>query len=150
MNRFYFVAVVLVLGVLVLGMVFAAAQPLVFIDIPGLVMVVVPTLVLCLATFPPRVIGRSFTVAFIRQPASEPELRQAAVFFRSMERYLLLSGLIGAIIGIVTMLTLLLDVAKFGQGLAILLLTVFYAVLLMLVLAIPFRTAVERRLAEKG
>lgn len=152
MNRFYFVAAALALCVLVIGMVFAAARIDYFLDYPSLIMVVVPAAVLCLAAFPPRVIGRSFTVAFSRQTASEQELRQAAVFFRTLERFILLSGVIGALIGIVTILSQQQDVPmkKIGQGFALLLITVFYALVLTLVLAVPFRAAVERRLAEKS
>jgi flagellar motor component MotA len=152
MNRFYFIAVVLALCILVLGMVFAAARIDYFVDYASLIMVIVPAAVLCLAAFPPRVIGRSFTVAFSRQTASEQELRQAAVFFTSLQRCFLLSGAIGALIGIVTILAQLQEVAmaKLGQGFALLLITVLYALVLTLVLAVPFRAAVERRLAEKS
>jgi flagellar motor component MotA len=152
MNRFYFVAVVLALGVLALGMVFAAARITYFVDYASLIMVIVPAAVLCLAAFPPRVIGRSFTVAFSRQEASEKELRLAAVFFTSLQRFFLLSGAIGALIGIVTILAQLQEVAmaKIGQGFALLLITVFYSLVLTLILAVPFRAAVERRLAEKS
>ncbi|MCX7040878.1 MAG: MotA/TolQ/ExbB proton channel family protein [Spirochaetes bacterium] len=152
MNRFYFIAVVLALCVLVIGMVFAAARIGYFVDYASLIMVIVPAAVLCLAAFPPRVIGRSFTVAFSRQTASEQELRQAAVFFASLQRCFLLSGAIGALIGIVTILAQLQEVAmaKLGQGFALLLITVLYALVLTLVLAVPFRAAVERRLAEKS
>ncbi len=150
MNRFYFVAVVLALGVLVLGTIFAAARIAYFVDYASLIMVVVPAAVLCLAAFPPRVVGRSFVVAFSRQEASEQELRQALVFFTSLQRFFLLSGAIGALIGIVTILAQLQEVAmaKLGQGFALLLITVFYSLVLTLVLAVPFRAAVERRLAK--
>ncbi len=152
MNRFYFAAAALALGVLALGTVFAAARLNLFLDYPSLIMVIVPAAVLCLAAFPPRVIGKSFVVAFSRQAATEQELRQAAVFFMSLQRFFLLSGAIGALIGIVTILAQLQEVAmaKIGQGFALLLITVFYALVLTLVLAVPFRAAVERRLAEKS
>jgi flagellar motor component MotA len=152
MNRFYFVAVVLALGVLALGTVFAAARIVYFLDYPSLIMVIVPAAVLCLAAFPPRVIGKSFFVAFSRQEATEQELRQAAVFFVSLQRFFLLSGAIGALIGIVTILAQLQEVAmaRIGQGVALLLITVFYSLVLTLVLVVPFRAAVERRLAEKS
>lgn len=152
MNRYYFVAVVLVLGVLVLGMVFAAARLAAFLDWPCLIMVVVPPGLLSLAAFPPRVAGRSFRVAFARQEASGPELRQAVVYFRFLERAVLVSGFIGALVGVVTILSQLreVEVQKLGQGFALLLITVLYALVLVLVVAAPFRAAVERRLAEES
>ena len=152
MNRYYFIALVLVLGVLALGIVFAAARLNAFLDYPCLIMVVVPPALLCLAAFPPRVVGRSFLVAFARQEASEADLHQAVVFFRFLERSALVAGFIGALIGIVAILSQLreVEVAKLGQGFALLLITVFYALVLMLVVTVPFRAAVERRLAAKG
>jgi len=152
MNRFYFVGVALVLGVLVLGMIFAAARIGFFVDMPSVLMVIVPAVILSLAAFPPRVIGRSFSAAFSRREASEADLRQAVVFFRFVERTVLLSGFIAALLGIVTILSLLRGIAmeNIGQGFALLLLSVFYSLVLMLVVAVPFRAAVERRLAEKS
>jgi flagellar motor component MotA len=150
MNRFYIVALILALAVLAVGTVFAAARPGAFVDWASLMMVVVPAAVLSLAVFPPRVIGRSFRSAFARQEASEADLRQAVTFFRFLERMLLLSGFIAALIGIVTILSQLRSVEVIGKGFALLLISVFYSLVLMLLLAVPFRAAVERRLAEKG
>ena len=149
MNRFYFLAVILVLGVLAISMVFAAARIAIFLDIPTLIILTVPSLALCLATFPPRDIGRSFAAAFTRHASTEAELRTAAVFFRSLERYILLSGFIGALIGIITILTVaeLSNTEGVATGFALLLLSVFYALVLMLALAVPFRAAVDRKLA---
>ena len=83
---------------------------------------------------------------------SRPFVRQAAVFFTSLQRFFLLSGAIGALIGIVTILAQLQEVvvAAIGRGFALLLITVFYSLVLTLVLVVPFRAAVERRLAEKS
>jgi flagellar motor component MotA len=152
MNRFYIVALVLVLAVLTLGTIFAAARLEAFLDWPSLIMVIVPAAVLSLAAFPPRVIGRSFRSAFVRQEASEADLRQAAAFFRFLERMLLLSGFIAALIGIVAILSQLrrVEAESIGRGFALLLISVFYSLVLILLLAVPFRAAVERRLAEKG
>lgn len=152
MNRYYFVAAALVVGVLTLGVVFAAARLGAFLDFPCLIMVVVPPALLSLAAFPPRVVGRSFRVAFARQQAAEADLRQAIVVFRFVERSLLVSGFIGALVGIVAILSQLreVEVQKLGQGFALLLITVFYALVIVLIVAVPFRAAVERRLAEKA
>ena len=147
MSRFYFVAVILVFGVLALSMVFAAAKIGYFIDYATLIILTVPSLALSLATFPPRDIRRSFTAAFTRRASTEAELRVAAVFFRSLERYFLLSGLIGALIGTVTVLAQVRDIEAVAMGFSLLLLSVFYALVLMLALAVPFRAAVDRKLA---
>lgn len=152
MNRYYFLAAALVLAVLALGIVFAAARLNAFLDWPCLVMVVVPPGLLSLAVFPPRVVGKSFRVAFSRQKATVPELRQAVVVFRFLERSVLVAGFIGALIGVVAILSQLreVEVQKLGQGFALLLITVFYALVLVLTMTVPFRAAVERRLAEAG
>ena len=150
MRWFYLVAVVAVLATLALGVVSAAGKLSYFLDWPSVIMVLAPVIVLSLASFPPSTVGRSFAVAFERRKATDAELKAAAVFFRSLQSFVLLSGAISSMIGLVTILANLRDLSSVGKGAALLLVSLFYALVLTLVVAIPFRTAVERRLAERG
>lgn len=149
MKWFYVVAVVLVLATIAVGVVFAGKASY-FIDWPSLIMVVFPPLILSLATFPPSAIRRSFTVAFDPTASTEAELRTAAAFFKALQGYLLLSGLIAALLGVMTILAGLQAVKNVAGGAALLLVSVFYSLVLILVVAQPFRAMVERRLAEKS
>ncbi len=151
MSRFYWVALVIVLAVVVIAIVWSLGT-LLFVDVPSLVVVVVPVLAMSIASFSPREIGKSFRVAFARQPAEPAELRTAAAFFRALQRYLILSGLIGVFTGVISLLgwigqkpSLSTNVAS---GFALLLISAFYAIVLLLTVAVPFRSAVDKRLAE--
>ena len=150
MKWFSVVAMILVLATIALGVVFAAGKASYFVDYASALMVVLPALMLSLATFPPATIARSFAVAFDRRTSTDAELRTAAAFFRALQAYLLLSGLIGALIGVMTILAGLRADTNVAGGAALLLVTVFYSLVLILVVALPFRASVERRLAEKS
>ena len=150
MSLFYLIGAAVAVGTWVFAIVASAGRIAVFMNVPSLVVVLVPAAGLCLSSFRPQEIGRSFRVAFARSPAQATELRVAAAFFRALQRYLLLTGPVGGLVGLIVMLASLGDVSGQGIGLALCLLTVLYSVLLALLLALPFRAAVERRLAELG
>jgi hypothetical protein len=154
MNRFYPVAVVLVLGLILAGIAIDAASVLFFIDVPSLAVVLVPVLAMSFASFTPREIGGSFRAAFVRSHADAALLRTAAAFFRALERYIILSGFLGVLIGLVSMLVVMgsgkgVPDNKVTVGFSLLLLSVFYALVFLLLIAVPFRSAADRKLAEE-
>jgi flagellar motor component MotA len=148
MNRFYFPALILVLAVIVGGILISAGKLVYFVDFPSLIIATVLPLLLCFTTFTPADMGRSFRAAFGRGRTEKKELEVAVVFFLALQRYLLLSACIGALIGIMSMLSQTQDLKAIGMGFAMLLICVFYAVVLIMVLAMPFRVSAERKLAE--
>ncbi len=148
MNRFYFIAVILVIGLIAAAIVWNVTSIAYFLDVPSLIVVIVPVLALCFATFSPRDMGRSFRAAFSRGQVETSELKTAAVFFRALERYILLSGFLGALLGVMSLLWMMRSDTKIATGFAMLLISVFYALILLFVLAVPFRVAVDRKLVE--
>ncbi len=146
MSRFYFVAVVLVVGLIAATISWDASSVAFFFDAPSLIVVIVPVLAMCFAVFSPRDIGRSFRAAW--GDVVERDLKAAAVFFRALERYFLLSGLLGVLMGVISMLAATASDADMKTGFALLLISIFYALTLLLVLAVPFRIAVEKKLTE--
>ncbi len=149
MSKFYFLALILVLAVFALGIIWSAGSLLMFLDFPWLVVVVVPTVLLCFTSFSPADIGRSFKASFGKAPAAEKDLKTAVVFFKALQRYLVLSAIIGSVIGLIAMLANInRDAAGIGMGFAILADGAFYAALLIMVVAVPFRAAAERKLAQ--
>ncbi len=146
MSRFYFIAVALVIGLIAAAICWDASSLAFFFDAPSLIVVIAPVLAMCLAVFSPREIGRSFRAAW--GGGEEQDLRAACVFFRALERYFLLSGLLGVLMGVISMLAATGSDADMKRGFAMLLISIFYALTLLLVFAVPFRTAVEKNLAE--
>jgi flagellar motor component MotA len=148
MNRFYVPALVLVVAVIVVSIMLAAGRLVYFVDYPSFIIAFIPAILLSLATFTPADIARSFRACMGKTAAPEKDLKAAVVFFRAAQRYLFFSAGIGALIGVISMLSQIQDMKAIGMGFAILLTCVFYAIVLTLTVALPFRAAAERKLAE--
>ncbi len=150
MKKLYPLSLVLVLGVFVLAIVFAKGVLGAYADVPCMVVTWVPPILLALATHGARGFRRAFSVAYGADRASEADARVALGFFVALQRYLLVSGILGLMVGITAMLANLYDTASLGRGLALALLTVLYALVTMLVVTMPMRSALEKRLAEQS
>ena len=147
MTKRYFVLVVLSLAVVLGAIIMAKAKVLAFIDLPSVAVVVAPAVLMGFAAHSPRQIGRSYRVAFQSQRASREELGEAVAYFDGLALYVACGGGIGVTTGVVAMLLVLQDVASIGRGLALCLISALYAVLLIALVVVPFRTAIKRRLA---
>ena len=151
MSRLYWMWLVIVFGLIVVAIVFAAGN-LLFIDVPSMIVVLVPVLAMSFAAFSPREMRRSFHAAFSREAVEPGELKAASVFFAALSRYIILSGLIGVLTGIISLLGAISrnpDVkSNAAGGFALLLVSAFYAIILLLVVAVPFRAAVDKKLAR--
>ena len=107
--------------------------------------VFVLTAAMSLSTFSFAEMGRFFKISFQRQ-AEPAELRRALVFFTSLQSYTIIGGFTGTFVGLVGMLMTIEDKAAIGAGMSIALLTVLYALILNLIVIIPFKTAIKKRL----
>mgnify|MGYP006265935887 CR=1 FL=1 len=152
MTKFYPVAVILFLLICVAAIVMAGGRLAYFLSIPSLLVVVVSALVMSLANFRLGEIGRAFALAFrssgSRAAADRGELEKALAFFDALLRYLLIAGLVGTMIGTITMLGNLGNVERIGRGSALALTTIFYALLLWVLVVVPGRTGIRQKLAE--
>jgi len=148
MKRFYPLSVIVFLGIVVVGIVLAGAVLGVFVSLASLIIVVGLPAALVFATHSPGEIGRAFAAPYRSDNA--PELKASVVFFAGLQRYLLWSGFLATMIGAITLLAALGDATQIGRGAALALLTVFYSIILNLLLALPFRHAAEKRLARLG
>ncbi len=146
MKKFYPIGLVLFFGMIAVAIGINGPFFGLFLNIPSFIIVVGLPVALLLATHSPREIGTAFRAVYrSNDPA---ELRISVAFFTAMQRYLLWSGFLATMLGTVVLLAVLDDKAMIGQGAALALITVFYAVVLNLALALPFRHAAEKRLAS--
>jgi flagellar motor component MotA len=148
MKKVYPVSIVVFVGMVVAGIVLAGSSLGVFISLGSFIIVVGLPAAVIFATHSPGEVGRAFAAP--SRSDSPAELKASAVFFSAMQRYLLWSGFLATMIGVITLLAYLGETASVGRGAALALLTVFYSVVLNLVVALPFRHAAEKRLAELG
>jgi flagellar motor component MotA len=149
MKKTYFLSIALTLGVFALGVIMAGTTLTTFANIPCLIVVTVPGLLMLLAGFTPAEIGRGFRTAFRPGELAEKDLRNGVLVFRTLQRYIVLSGAAAFMIGIIVVLATLEDPAKIGVGLAIALTSLFYSLLLMVLVTTPFAAAIEKALNER-
>lgn len=145
MKRIYPLMFLVFLAVGTLGVVFAGAPASLFLNLPSLVIVLVIAVALSLCTFGPAEILRYFAIAFSGDGNDQRELREGVVFFRALQWYLIAGGLIGFMIGLITLLAGLQNATSVGSGTAIALLTLLYGLVLAAGVAVPFRSALERK-----
>ena len=150
MKKTYFFSTALTLGVFALGAIFAGTTLGTFANIPCVIVVTVPGALMLLAGFTPAEIGRGFRAAFRPDELADADLRNGVLLFRTLQRYLLLSGAAAFLIGIIVVLATLDDPATIGVGLAIALTSVLYSLLLMILVTTPFAAGIEKTLNERG
>ena len=133
---------------MVLGVTMITGCVACFFDIPSVILVLLSTVIMLLTGYSPKEFGRCFSISFRGKAAGASEIKQGISFFRAAQRYLLISGGIGAVMGLIAMLATIEDPDKIGRGLSLALLTVLYGLFFTMAIAIPFRTALKKRLEE--
>lgn len=148
MTKFYPISLVL-LAALLVGTVFSAGGDIMlFLNLPSFFLVVLPGVLMALGNFSLRDIGHHFAVGFRSSGARQDELLKAQAFFGSLGRYILVSGFLGLLTGLIIMLANLGDDSTVGAGTAIALITVVYALFLFMGVVVPFQTGIKKKLAE--
>jgi hypothetical protein len=151
MSKRYFVLLGLALAAVVGVFALTGVTILAILDVPSLAVVIMFPVLMDFASHGPRDIARCFRVAFTSNAATRTELESALVYFDGLSRYLASGGVLGVTIGMVAVLgfaPVRRDLESVGLGLALCLLAAVYAVVLIAMVAVPFRTAVRKRLAS--
>jgi len=149
MRKMYFVSVGLFVGLICFAIIVSGARLTQFINIPCFVMVVGCTFILLLANFNLREMGRAFVIGFRKKGDSLEGLNKGYIFFKSMQRYLIISGLLGTITGAMAMLVNLRDSSKIGLGVSLSIMTLLYGIVFSTLIPIPFITGIKKRLIEQ-
>lgn len=120
----------------------------VYLDIPSVVLILVFAFVPLLATYSLEEMRNCFVIGFRKSGIAKVDIKNAILFFSSLQKYLILSGLLGTSVGTIALLTFLGSPGDVGKGMAMALLTAFYAVILSIILAVPFKAGLQKRLNE--
>ncbi|MDC7227878.1 MAG: hypothetical protein PQJ61_14020 [Spirochaetales bacterium] len=147
MKKTYILSVILFTIVCIFGMIMSGCITC-FFDIGSLAMVLLSTFIMMLANYSTAEIKNAFTLGFSRDLPEPPALKAGIIFFKAFQKYLILSGAMGFFLGLIAMLALLDAPEIIGRGMALALLSVLYAVFFSAVIAVPFRTGLEKKLAE--
>lgn len=150
MKKSYFMVIVVFAFLLFMTWWVAAGigDVLIFIDFPSAMVVLLCTLILLLANYSLGDIRRFFILGFRKEEIDPGDLENGVVFFSAVQKYLILSGMLGVFVGMIAMLAMLDDPAKIGRALSLSLLTALYAIILSMVIVIPFKTGLQKRLNE--
>jgi flagellar motor component MotA len=150
MKIFYFIALFLVLGTIITGMLFCTnfSDISLYIDPASFLILLFPALLLIKSQFGWTEIGEAFSLAFSRKPVKKSQLEKALLFFTTLQKYLIWAGIIGFTIGVIAMFSDISDYTVVGRSLAVALLVLFYAFILIFAVVLPFQAGLKKRIAE--
>ncbi len=147
MRKTYFINLILYTAILILAM-FIVGCTACFFDIPSLLMVLLPTLLMLLTCYKLSEMGKYFSIAFSDKKADTAVIEKGIGFFKTMQKYLFIASGVGVMIGLIAMLATLDDPEYIGKGIALALLTMLYSLYFTMIIAIPFRSALEKKLVQ--
>ena len=119
-----------------------------YLDMASLVIVVCPVLFLLMTHYSFKEIGHAFFLAMKKSKSNISETKQAIILFKTMFNLLIFSGISGTFLGIIGILADVKNPENIGRWLAAAFLALFYSVLLIGVIAIPFKSALEKKLCD--
>ncbi|MBU0927084.1 MAG: hypothetical protein KKA67_05005 [Spirochaetes bacterium] len=150
MNAFkYIVSALGALALVYLGTVFSACRAIVYVDPASALIALGVPLLLLKAGWSFKGMGAAFRNA-LSDSAGGAELEDARLFFATAFRYLMATGPMAFLLGLIAILGNLADKARLGPNLAVALISMFYAVLTALLVCLPLEAAAKRRLGKVG
>lgn len=148
MTKIYPISVLAILGMIAAAIMLSGGQFVFFLSVASAIMVVGITTALTLASHRPAEIASAFRAAF--SGGNGAELRASVAFFTSVQHYLLWSGFLSTLLGAIVLLGNLGTRQSVGAGTAVALITVFYAIVLVLLVTLPAKAAAQKRLASEA
>jgi flagellar motor component MotA len=141
----YIAGVIIAIALLGFAIIVSGGGLLNFLDISSLVMVIVPTLALMSAAFGWKKIWKSVSLAFSVNPVEPAEYGKAAVIVGSFRIFLYMSGFIGSIVGVISLLAVKEPLIEPRAGAALVLLTPIYAAVIHWALIEPVRVYLKKQ-----
>ncbi|MDF2511562.1 MAG: hypothetical protein K0S04_1428 [Herbinix sp.] len=125
----YVIAIIIFL-VATVGGISLCSPPIIFLDIPSLLIILLFTIPMLIAAGLGGDLSRAFKVMVRKDlPYTRVELQRALIAVEYTMRLLFYAGLIGSLIGFISMLRNISDLSTIGPNFAVMLLTLFYALL---------------------
>jgi hypothetical protein len=134
---------------LIVGTLFVAAGQyiLIYIDFASLGVSLGIPFVLLLTQFSLKEMAAAFRNAGENAPYDEAEIRKGIAFFETFKNLLVTAGCFGTIVAVIAILRNVKDLEMVGKSLAVGLICIFYSVILIFSIAVPFTGALKKRLA---
>lgn len=154
MKKSYLIFAVLALLVVLAAMLLGGESIFIFLDIPSLLMVCLISIFLLLTNYSPSEIVLAFTIGFKKEGINQKELKKSINLFDSLGRYLIISAVLGVITGFIAMAvfysrdTKNLGSGDWAGGSALAILTIFYSLIIYMLIAVPFKNGLKNKLIE--
>lgn len=153
MKRMFVVYAGVTIGLFMLGIVFAKSNIMIMIDMPSLMLVLGPAVLMLLSHFGPKEFIGAFRAAMAKNRASGLELKNALVFFSTAQTLIIASTVATVFLGIIMILD------NIGRGLtesgttvawwmAVDVIAILYAGVLTMLITVPFKSALQKKLNE--
>lgn len=140
----FFLAILTMIGFIITGNI----PPYIYIQPFSLLLSLILPLLIMLTHFGVIEIVQAFGAAMDWGSSDKKRLRRAALFFKTLQVVLILTGVVGMLFALIAMLVDLDDYSKLGYWLASVMLSGFYSILGLIFVAVPFRSAVLKRLID--
>lgn len=138
----YLIGIIVYLALLI-GTTLLVGSPGAFIDLPSIIIILVFSISMLMASGLLRDLIRGFKImGKTENTYTVLELQKTEIAVGLAIKLLLLSGVLGSLIGVIAMLSGLSDLSLIGKNLAVALLTMLYALLLVFIL-LPVRARVK-------
>ncbi|MEW6566293.1 MAG: hypothetical protein AB1404_12425 [Spirochaetota bacterium] len=141
----YVVGILLFLAIISLCVYGSGGTMIVFADILSALITVGVTIVLLRTGWTFREMGQAFSAAF-NETTDREGLKTADVFFATTGNYLSLSAAFSILISVIIILKNLTDKDMLGPNLAVALISLLYAVLFQLIIVLPMRGMIQKKL----
>ena len=121
-----------------------------FLDLLSVVFMIALPLLIAMATYSPAEIVECFAVAFRKEGAEPAMIEKGIHFFSILRSYLIFSALIAFMIGFILIMATVEDLSRIGPYTSVAVVCIFYALVLILLVTIPFKAGLEKKKIEMG
>ena len=148
MKKMYVAYLAAAVGILIAAVLISGGSIWYFVDAPTFILTPVLPLILMLGHFSPREMFDSFRCAGADKRA-EPDIRKALVFFTTLHRMIIISGLLATMLGVVMILVVYPSEtfnSNIGKYMAVCFLSLVYPLFLIMTITVPFTGALRKKL----
>lgn len=147
MRKGFWIWLVLALGLITGGCYLASGDLWIYLDLASFVLTVVLSILLGFTSNSPREIAGYIRQARVDTGLDAEQARRGIVYFRYIQRTIIILGILCTFIGIVAMMRNLGDEKSLGKGFSTAIITTLYSLVFSVVFTQPFITALEKKLA---
>ncbi len=147
MKKTYIVYMIVVIAICIAGILLAEGKLLWFWDPLSILLTLGIVLILLLGHFSPKEMIESFRCAGAAE-RSEAEMKRALLFFETFHRLTIISGFMSFMLGLIMFLAGmdLTNEKAAGPFLAVAIMTVLYALIIIMLVTVPFQSAIRKKM----